>query len=190
LENPQSVVVTITTDNYPGETTWTITDADGNLMLSGGPYSNSGTGYSQQTNLCSGCYTFTINDSYGDGICCGFGNGSFNVTAGGTSVLSGGAFAFSTSGTFCLDPDPLVIPGCTDPDADNYNPNATTDDGSCTVACAGDFNGNGIIEVSDVLVTLGEFGCISLCVADIDGDGIVGVTDILYLLGQFGDPCQ
>ena len=189
MENPQSVVVTINTDNYPGETTWTITDASGNLMLSGGPYSDTGTGYSQQTNLCSGCYTFAINDTYGDGICCGFGTGSFEVEAGGNSVLSGGEFSFSTSGQFCLDPDPLVIPGCTNPDADNYNPNATTDDGSCTLACTGDFNGNGIIEVSDILVTLSEFGCITLCLADLDGDGIVGVTDVLFLLGQFGDPC-
>jgi hypothetical protein len=189
MENPQSVVVTINTDNYPGETTWTITDASGNLMLSGGPYSDTGTGYSQQTNLCSGCYTFAINDTYGDGICCGFGTGSFEVEAGGNSVLSGGEFGFSTSGQFCLDPDPLVIPGCTNPEADNYNPNATTDDGSCTLACTGDFNGNGIIEVSDVLVTLSEFGCITLCLADLDGDGIVGVTDVLFLLGQFGDPC-
>ena len=189
LEYPQSVVVTINTDNYPGETTWTITDADGQLMMSGGPYPNAGTGYSQQTNLCSGCYTFTINDSYGDGICCGFGNGNFEVATGGNTVLSGGEFAFSTSGTFCLDPNPLVIPGCTNPDADNYDPDATTDDGSCTVACTGDFNGNGIIEVSDVLVTLSEFGCLSLCLADLDGDGIVGVTDVLFLLGQFGDPC-
>jgi hypothetical protein len=190
LESPQSVTVTILTDNYPGETTWTLTDADGNLMMNGGPYANSGTEYSQQGTLCSGCYTFTINDSYGDGICCGYGNGSFNVTVDGVSQTSGGAFAFSTSAEFCLDPDPLNNPGCTDPDALNYNPNATTDDGSCEAACSGDFNSNGIIEVSDVLVALSEFGCLTVCIADIDGDGLVGVNDILDVLAQFGQPCQ
>ena len=26
----------------------------------------------------------------------------------------------------------MILQGCTDPAADNYNPNAVTDDGSCT----------------------------------------------------------
>ena len=190
LESPQSVTVTILTDNYPAETTWTLTDAEGNLMLSGGPYANAATQYVAQGILCSGCYTFTINDSYGDGICCGYGNGSFDVTTGGNSVVSGGQFSFSTTGEFCLDPNPLIIPGCTDPNATNYNPNANLDDGSCEVACGGDFNSNGMIEVSDVLVALGEFGCLVSCSADLDGDGVVGVNDILDILAQFGLPCQ
>jgi hypothetical protein len=31
-----------------------------------------------------------------------------------------------------LPPPGKIVPGCTDPDADNYNPNATQNDGSCT----------------------------------------------------------
>ena len=83
------------------------------------------------------------------------------------------------------------IPGCTDPEATNYNPDATDDDGSCEfpVDCPGDFDGNGVIAVNDVLVALGEFGCSGVCVADLDGDGIVGVTDILNMLSGFGQPC-
>ena len=39
------------------------------------------------------CVTFTIEDSYGDGICCGWGNGSYTVTdALGNIVSQGGAF--------------------------------------------------------------------------------------------------
>lgn len=83
------------------------------------------------------------------------------------------------------------VPGCTDPDANNYDPNATDDDGSCEFdeTCPGDFDGNGVIGVNDVLVALGNFGCAGDCVADIDGDNIVGVTDILTLLSGFGQSC-
>ena len=31
-----------------------------------------------------------------------------------------------------------VISGCTDPNADNYNPNATQDDGTCEFSTVGD----------------------------------------------------
>ena len=83
------------------------------------------------------------------------------------------------------------VPGCTNPDANNYNPSATDDDGSCEFdeTCPGDFDGNGLIGVNDVLVALGNFGCAGDCVADVDGDNIVGVTDILTLLSGFGQSC-
>lgn len=40
----------------------------------------------------AGQYTFTMNDSEGDGICCSYGNGSFRVLANSISVFSGGEF--------------------------------------------------------------------------------------------------
>ena len=53
------------------ETTWAITDANGTTVLSGGPYTNNNsTPISASTTLDEGCYTLTVNDSYGDGICC------------------------------------------------------------------------------------------------------------------------
>ena len=87
--------------------------------------------------------------------------------------------------------DTNEVPGCTNPEADNYNPNATDDDGSCTFApdCPGDFDGNGFVGVNDVLIALGAFGCQGVCEADLDGDNIVGVNDILTMLSGFGQPC-
>lgn len=56
--------------------------------------------------------------------------------------------------------------------------------------CPGDVNGNGAIEVGDVLLVLSEFGCTSQCTADVDGDGQVTVSDILTLLSNFAQVCE
>lgn len=92
------VVVTIVPDAYPGETSWEITSqADGSTVASGG--SNSAT-----VNLPDGCYTFTINDSFGDGICCAYGNGSYTVDCSIINHASGGVFGASESTDFCVNP--------------------------------------------------------------------------------------
>lgn len=57
------------------------------------------------------------------------------------------------------------IPGCTYPDAANFDPAATMDDGSCLSAEPA-------------------------CVGDLNGDGVVSVVDLLALLGVFGDACE
>ena len=44
--------------------------------------------------------SFTIYDSYGDGICCGFGNGSYDVIICGETVASGGNFDSQESTSF------------------------------------------------------------------------------------------
>ena len=44
--------------------------------------------------------TFTIYDSYGDGICCGFGNGSYDVIICAETVASGGNFDSQESTSF------------------------------------------------------------------------------------------
>ncbi len=55
-----------------------------------------------------GCYTFTIFDSYGDGICCTYGNGHYTVTNLTTSEVygSGGDFGSQESVPFCI-----TVPG-------------------------------------------------------------------------------
>ena len=129
----QNLVVSILTDNYPGETTWTLTDLDGAVVASGGPYSDTGTLYEESICVGDGCYAFTINDSFGDGICCAFGEGSYSVSSDGTVLAAGGEFVSQDVVEICLGSGF----GCTDPEACNYDPEATTENGSCNYDCNG-----------------------------------------------------
>ncbi len=98
-----SVTITINTDNYGSETTWRLRDPNGTVVASGGPYTDvsGGETFTETVNgLANGCHTFEIDDSYGDGICCSYGNGSFTITSSGTTLYSGGEFGSSDDRTF------------------------------------------------------------------------------------------
>ena len=130
----EGVTVTILTDNYPGETTWSLTDVSGTVVASGGPYATQAVEEVTQVCVAPGCYTFTINDSFGDGICCAYGTGLYTVSSQGTVLATGGEFADTESTEFCLGSGF----GCTDETACNYDAEATTDDGSCDfTSCVG-----------------------------------------------------
>ena len=276
------VTWTIQTDNYPSETTWSVTNDGGEVVWSGGPYGDANSTFSESFCLPYGCYSLTVNDSYGDGICCGSGSGFFTVESGGAVLVSGGEFGSTTTDNFCLEApaisgctnsdatnyNPLAnvddgscivdTPGCTDPNACNYNTEATSEDGSCTYPdsfetscgtctydcdgtcladadgdgicdtcecpgcqdesacnydatatdpgacfypdpgfncdgtslCLEDLNGNGSIDVGDVLLILSEFGCDVDCTVDVTGDGFVTVDDVLLVLSLFGEDCN
>lgn len=99
-----TLTLSLTLDNYPGETAWSVKDAGGATVESGSGYSGSGSTVTAELDLAAGDYTFEITDSYGDGICCSYGNGSYSVTAAdGTVVASGGNFASSESTAFCVE---------------------------------------------------------------------------------------
>ena len=138
------VTWTILTDLYPQETTWSVTNDGGEVVWSGGPYADTETTYSESLCLPYGCYTLEVVDSYGDGICCGqYGDGNYTLTAGGEVLASGDDWGTDNGSTpnatsensFCLEAP--AISGCTNPDATNYNPLATVDDGSCIVDTPG-----------------------------------------------------
>lgn len=100
---------TLNGDRYASETTWTLKNSGGTTLYSGGPYTDIGTNTSQVLvnnqvwNLpANGCYTFTINDSYGDGICCAWGAGSYTITtnSGATAVANGASFTTTDARSF------------------------------------------------------------------------------------------
>ncbi len=95
------VTFTLITDNYPAETSWTLVNGT-TTIASGSGYSGAGTTYTETLCLSDGTYDFTISDSYGDGICCAYGNGSYSFTEGGSTLISGGTFGSSETKSFTI----------------------------------------------------------------------------------------
>jgi len=98
-----TLTVNLLADNYPGETSYEITDQNTGEVL------HVGSGFAgamlNVNDFClnDGCYTFTIFDAYSDGICCGFGEGNYELVDGDGDVLgSGGEFGAQESVQFCL----------------------------------------------------------------------------------------
>ena len=107
IGTPAFATLDMTTDDYGSETTWEVQDANGNVLYSGGPYDdvNGGQQFSYSFCLEPGCYDLVVNDSYGDGMCCGYGNGGFDVLDyNGQSLASGGTFTFQVTENFCVNP--------------------------------------------------------------------------------------
>ena len=103
----QLVYVNITTDRYGSETTWKLKNSAGTVVSQGGPWTDlSSNTQTVQPPVAatlnpSQCYTFEIYDSFGDGICCSYGNGAYSVTdASGTVLVSGGEFIDLDKGVF------------------------------------------------------------------------------------------
>jgi V8-like Glu-specific endopeptidase len=98
--------LSLTFDNYPEETSWSISNSAGTVVASGGTYGSQADGSTLVIDECldAGCYTLTMNDAYGDGICCAYGNGSYTLsnTATGATLASGGSFASSETKSFCV----------------------------------------------------------------------------------------
>ncbi len=90
------VTIDLTTDAYPEETQWFVFDANGDVLASNGAM---GVETQYVTDVCvdaTGCYTFIITDSYGDGIA-GYNSpaGTFTISFNGEVVAtcpSGGDF--------------------------------------------------------------------------------------------------
>ncbi len=101
----QGVTLTLLTDDYGNETTWTLVDDNGTTIDSGGPYADNIT-VTVTWCLDVGCYDFTIFDSIGDGICCGYGIGSYTLTndTEGTTIFTGGEFGSEELTNFCIVP--------------------------------------------------------------------------------------
>ncbi|HIB77242.1 MAG TPA: T9SS type A sorting domain-containing protein [Flavobacteriales bacterium] len=94
----------ITLDEYGSETTWEIKQL-GQVIYSGGPYNDGTDGEVVLVDLCleEGCYIFTINDDYGDGICCEYGTGFWAILDGEGDIItiSDGEFGDSETDQFC-----------------------------------------------------------------------------------------
>ena len=79
------VAINIVPDSYPEETSWKLFTNNTEVA----------SGLANSDTICvdtSACARFEIYDSYGDGICCGYGNGSYTIFWNGVQIATGGAF--------------------------------------------------------------------------------------------------
>ncbi|MBX2876415.1 MAG: S8 family peptidase [Saprospiraceae bacterium] len=101
----QTLHLNIQFDHYPEETSWSIRTPEGVTVASAGPFTEAVglSSYTEEITLSEGQYVFTIHDSYGDGICCNYGEGSFQLLdASGTTLLAGTEFTAAASVAFCI----------------------------------------------------------------------------------------
>jgi hypothetical protein len=133
-------LVNINLDQFQSETTWEIKDSTGVLIATGGPYPNAPDYEPQFHPVCipTGQLTFTIYDSYGDGLAgslWGGQDGSYYLMQCGDTLVYGTIADFGSDSTHsfvsdtCVPPPP--IPGCMDEDYLEYDPLATVSDSSC-----------------------------------------------------------
>jgi lysyl endopeptidase len=99
------VILTLQLDEYGSETTWVLKNSSNTVIAQGGPYEDSNTlppVINQTINLnAQDCYTFTINDSEDDGICCDYGAGFYQIKKPDNSIIfNGGNFGSTESKTF------------------------------------------------------------------------------------------
>ncbi|MEM8908783.1 MAG: hypothetical protein AAGD05_13130, partial [Bacteroidota bacterium] len=74
------ISILINSDDFPEEITWEVEDEQGNVLYAGGPYEIANDLITETVCLDpEACYTFSISDAYGDGICCIYGNGNYSL---------------------------------------------------------------------------------------------------------------
>jgi len=65
-------------------------------------------------------------------------------------------------------------------------PNTVCDVGTCGEPCQSDINGDGVVNVADLLEVIDSWGACEGCAADINQDGQVNVSDLLEVVGAWG----
>jgi hypothetical protein len=109
--NYDTITLSFIADDYPQETSWKLID-ESNEIISTGALSNGTEFYTED--ICvdyNSCFTLYVYDSYGDGICCSYGEGNFQVldATGNTVLVNDGDFGNFAEEAFCLDDSGCVI---------------------------------------------------------------------------------
>ena len=197
------IQIDLLTDNFGSETSWEL--RAGAAVLASLPQGGQPSATLVSYNNCVPCdqnataYTFEIFDSFGDGICCGFGIGNYDVYEDGNLVATGGAFGASEAtdfGTTCaaggggggqLPPIPCQIacPADMTVTTDPFSAcNAYVDieqveiTGNCDVnTIVNDYNGT--VDASDTY----ELGTTTVCfdVIDLTGNVITCCFDVTVI---------
>lgn len=172
--------LTFVTDFFGLDLGWSVMDSTGTQVWGRDDYPIGSATYVEQGCLQEGCYTLELTDDDGDGFNFGgemllenesgdtlaqvtMANGNFGSSIA-FDVCTGCAPSEDGGVTPCHDfnlnglCDESEAAGCTYPLAPNYNASATMDDGSCALICQGDLNGDGVVQINDLLDFLTRYG--------------------------------
>jgi hypothetical protein len=106
IQGSSQLKLVIKPDDYGADISWKIKDSQGKVMASGGGYPDSNKSIiTESICLTQGCYRLIMSDSYGDGICCDYGKGWYELRDAAGKVLldSDGYYGYSETQSFCLD---------------------------------------------------------------------------------------
>ncbi|MFK8161523.1 MAG: M12 family metallo-peptidase [Lewinella sp.] len=101
----QTVFVNVTLDDFGMETMWKLKTETGTVLATGGPYPKKQKGRIVRDTVCviDGCYVFEISDLDGDGICCAYGQGRYELRdSSGTVIVNNTSFDTLAVADFCL----------------------------------------------------------------------------------------
>lgn len=137
----ETLEINVWQDRFGNQITWELLGSDLSVLASGGPY----TMYFQDTALLhthhatvpvNECVKFVIYDAVGNGICCQFGNGHYNIkdSAGNVVVEGDGMFTYEQSSIISLMGEGYVAVNTTEVVDVNYN--AATFRGKVTAGTA------------------------------------------------------
>eukprot|EP00985_Skeletonema_marinoi_P012589 scaffold6092_cov105-Skeletonema_marinoi.AAC.6 len=105
------VELTLLTDGKGNEVTWTLSETHTTEVVLSGELHNSYSQYKVEECLPAKCYTFTINDSGNDGLCCQFGVGGYSVRLNGQKLASGNEFGSEDEKDLqCIAVPPTMTP--------------------------------------------------------------------------------
>ena len=128
------VSVQVTPGSFAGEISWSLIDANGLTVASQLPgYYLSTAQVDTWVDLADGCYTMELYDSWGDG----WNGGVYTIIDSSLTSYGSGGLISGSFGSDIININSTCISGCMDSTANNYDPLAAFDDGSCTFGCAG-----------------------------------------------------
>lgn len=214
LYGSEDLTVRIVTDNWPDEFIWSLKDEGGAVVYSAGVYPYPASELVETLCFSPGCYTASIFDSFGDGICCHsyYGDGSITFTSNGVALGRTDDFGYSDIIELCIGPEY----GCTDEMACNFDEGASVNNNtceypdfgfSCDGECILDANEDGICDEPQAygctyelamnfspLASFDDGSCIfeltqdsSNSLFDWDEDLTISIADFLAMLAVFGD---
>jgi len=96
------LMIDLTTDSWHTENVWTVKDDENKIEAQNAELSSNTRTITRVCLPTSNCYTFEITDSFGDGICCSYGEGDYTITLDGVIILTGGEDFSSESFYFCV----------------------------------------------------------------------------------------